>query len=80
MPYDATQLEPVAAAAQALVDACANPDDFEAVDAALAALETASEELKGASEEGMDMSNLGDKSPEEKVSLKAKLAKAAFGG
>jgi hypothetical protein len=84
MPYDPVAIEAVCTACEAFVAACDDPAlDPAMIDPALKALEDAMEALQGeAEDEGMDMSkmDMAAKSPEDKATLKAKLAKAAFGG
>ena len=86
MPYAPEALEATRSALQAALAACEayDPADSAPLDEALVALEQAVEAMKGseAEEEDMDMSkmDMAAKSPEDKATLKAKLAKAAFGG
>jgi hypothetical protein len=86
MPYAPDALEATRSALQAALAACEayDPADSAPLDEALMALEQAVEAMKGseAEEEDMDMSkmDMAAKSPEDKATLKAKLAKAAFGG
>ena len=85
MPYAPDALEATRSALQAALAACEayDPADSAPLDEALVALEQAVEGMKGDTEkEDMDMSkmDLAAKSPEDKATLKAKLAKAAFGG
>ena len=86
MPYAPDALEATRSALQAALTACEayDPADSAPLDEALVALEQAVEAMKGddTEEEDMDMSkmDLAAKSPEDKATLKAKLAKAAFGG
>jgi hypothetical protein len=86
MPYAPDALEATRSALQAALAACEayDPADSAPLDEALVALEQAVEAMKGseAEEEDMDMSkmDMAAKSPEDKATLKAKLAKAAFGG
>ena len=86
MPYAPEALEATRSALQAALAACEayDPADSAPLDEALVALEQAVEAMKGddTEEEDMDMSkmDLAAKSPEDKATLKAKLAKAAFGG
>jgi hypothetical protein len=86
MPYAPEALEATRSALQAALAACEayDPADSAPLDEALTALEQAVEAMKGGDteEEDMDMSkmDMAAKSPEDKATLKAKLAKAAFGG
>jgi hypothetical protein len=86
MPYAPEALEATRSALQAALAACEayDPADSAPLDEALVALEQAVEAMKGGDteEEDMDMSkmDMAAKSPEDKATLKAKLAKAAFGG
>jgi hypothetical protein len=85
MPYAPEALEATRSALQAALAACEayDPADSAPLDDALAALEQAVAAMKGdTEEEDMDMSKMDitAKSPEDKATLKAKLAKAAFGG
>lgn len=86
MPYAPDALEATRSALQAALAACEayDPADSAPLDEALVALEQAVEAMKGDIEEegSMDMSkmDMSAKSPEDKATLKAKLAKAAFGG
>ena len=85
MPYAPDALEATRSAVQAALAACEayDPADSAPLDEALIALEQAVEAMKGdTEEEDMDMSkmDMAAKSPEDKATLKAKLAKAAFGG
>ena len=86
MPYDPAAIEATRSALQAALAACEayDPADSAPLDEALVALEQAVAGLKGddTEEEDMDMSkmDMAAKSPEDKATLKAKLAKAAFGG
>ena len=85
MPYAPDALEATRSALQAALAACEayDPADSAPLDEALVALEQAVEGMKGDTEkEDMDMykMDLAAKSPEDKATLKAKLAKAAFGG
>jgi hypothetical protein len=85
MPYAPDALEATRSALQAALAACEayDPADSAPLDEALIALEQAVEAMKGdTEEEDMDMSkmDMAAKSPEDKATLKAKLAKAAFGG
>jgi hypothetical protein len=86
MPYAPDALEATRSALQAALAACEayDPADSAPLDDALAALEQAVAAMKGGDteEEDMDMSkmDMAAKSPEDKATLKAKLAKAAFGG
>jgi hypothetical protein len=85
MPYAPEALEATRSALQAALAACEayDPADSAPLDEALVALEQAVAGMKGdTEEEDMDMSkmDLAAKSPEDKATLKAKLAKAAFGG
>ena len=85
MPYAPDALEATRSALQAALAACEayDPADSAPLDEALVALEQAVEGMKGDTEkEDMDMSkmDMAAKSPEDKATLKAKLAKAAFGG
>ena len=85
MPYAPDALEATRSALQAALAACEayDPADSAPLDEALVALEQAVAGMKGdTEEEDMDMSkmDLAAKSPEDKATLKAKLAKAAFGG
>jgi hypothetical protein len=86
MPYAPDALEATRSALQAALAACEayDPADSAPLDEALVALEQAVSAMKGndTEEEDMDMSkmDMAAKSPEDKATLKAKLAKAAFGG
>ena len=86
MPYAPDALEATRSALQAALAACEayDPADSAPLDEALMALEQAVAGMKGndTEEEDMDMSkmDMAAKSPEDKATLKAKLAKAAFGG
>jgi hypothetical protein len=85
MPYAPDALEATRSALQAALAACEayDPADSAPLDEALVALEQAVAGMKGdTEEEDMDMSkmDMAAKSPEDKATLKAKLAKAAFGG
>ena len=86
MPYAPDALEATRSALQAALAACEayDPADSAPLDEALAALEQATTAMQGDMEEegSMDMSkmDMAAKTPEEKATLKAKLAKAAFGG
>ena len=85
MPYAPDALEATRSALQAALAACEayDPADSAPLDEALIALEQAVEAMKGdTEEEDMDMSkmDMAAKSPEDKATLKAKLATAAFGG
>ena len=85
MPYAPEALEATRSALQAALAACEayDPADSAPLDEALVALEQAVAGMKGdTEEEDMDMSkmDMAAKSPEDKATLKAKLAKAAFGG
>jgi len=84
MPYDPAAIEALCTACEAFVAACDDPAlDPAMIDPALKALEDNMMAVQGAAEDpGMDMSkmDMAAKTPEEKATLKAKLAKAAFGG
>lgn len=86
MPYAPDALKATRSALQAALAACEayDPADPAPLDEALAALEQATTAMQGDMEEegSIDMSkmDMAAKSPEEKATLKAKLAKAAFGG
>lgn len=92
MTYAPDALEATRSALQAALAACEAYDsaDSAPLDEALTALEQATSAMRdGATEgeveddmEGMDMSkmDMAAKSPKDKATLKAKLAKAAFGG
>lgn len=84
MPYDPVAIESLCTACEAFVAACDDPAlDPAMIDPALKALEDNMMALQGEAEDaGMDMSkmDMAAKTPEEKATLKAKLAKAAFGG
>jgi len=87
MTYAPEALDAVRTALQDALAACEayDPADSAPLDEALATLEKATAALKGGEmeeEEAMDMSkmDMAAKSPEDKATLKAKLAKAAFGG
>lgn len=85
MTYAPEALDAVRTALQDALAACEayDPADSAPLDEALAALEQATTAMQGEmEEEGVDMSkmDMAAKSPEEKATLKAKLAKAAFGG
>ena len=85
MPYAPDALEATRSALQAALAACEayDPADSAPLDEAIVALEQAVAVMKGdTEEEDMDMSkmDMAAKSPEDKATLKAKLAKAAFGG
>ena len=86
MPYAPDALAATRSALQAALAACEayDPADSAPLDEALMALEQAVAGMKGndTEEEDMDMSkmDMAAKSPEDKATLKAKLAKAAFGG
>ena len=83
MPYDPAAIEAVCVACEAFVAACDDPAlDPAMIDPALKALEDSMMALQGEAEDPVDMSKMDmtAKSPEAKATLKAKLAKAAFGG
>jgi hypothetical protein len=91
MMYSPDALEATRSALQAALAACEAYDsaDSAPLDEALTALEQATSAMRdGATEgeveddEGMDMSkmDMAAKSPKDRSTLKAKLAKAAFGG
>ena len=86
MMYAPDALEATRSALQAALAACEayDPADPAPLDEALMALEQAVAGMKGGDteeEDMMDMSkmDMAAKTPEEKATLKAKLAKAAFG-
>jgi len=85
MMYSPDALEATRSALQAALAACEayDPADPAPLDEALAALEQATTAMQGEmEEEGMDMSkmDMAAKTPADRATLKAKLAKAAFGG
>ena len=90
MTYAPDALEATRSALQAALAACEAYDsaDSAPLDEALTALEQATSAMRDgategeAEEEDMDMSkmDMASKSPKDRSTLKAKLAKAAFGG
>lgn len=84
MHYDPAAIKAVCTACEAFVAACDDPAlDPAMIDPALKTLEETMIAVQGETEDaGMDMSkmDMAAKTPEEKATLKAKLAKAAFGG
>jgi hypothetical protein len=85
MTYAPEALDAVRTALQDALAACEayDPADPAPLDEALAALEQATTAMQGeAEEEGVDMSkmDMAAKTPADRATLKAKLAKAAFGG
>jgi hypothetical protein len=86
MTYSPEALDAVRTALQDALAACEayDPADPAPLDDALAALEQATTAMQGATEEegSMDMSkmDMAAKTPADRATLKAKLAKAAFGG